>query len=146
MQPKLNLAVLGALAVVINAIRPEWPANSVATLLRGPELARQPLAHVAAAAVAAAQTPSTMTPAGIAARLRDDWIGSSKPLEKPTPGPREYPRCGHCSRLVTEPWEDHGQHCGQPLDGIPDRARRALSAGLDRARHGRETTAETAAA
>ncbi len=135
--------VLGALAAVIHEIRPTWDAPGVVAALR--PLADHDLAAVTRAAVDAATTPSTSTPAGIGARVRDGWMdGRSTDANRPTPGPRQFPRCGRCGHEVTEGRADHAEHCGPPAPRMPDNARRLALAGFTRARQARQAAEHAA--
>ena len=101
-----------ALAHLLAVLRPDWDPPGIAAELDQLHRDRQPLGDVARAAIDAALTPTTRTPAGIGARLRDGFSGA-EPAPRPTPTPSKVQTCTRCGAYVTEPWADHEAVCSR---------------------------------
>lgn len=95
-----------ALAFVVGALRPDWDPPGTIAAIEALHRDRQPLGTVARAAIDAALTPTTKTPGGIAARIRDGFTGAADTAKAtPTPPRVSHMRCTRCGFTVTEP--DH---------------------------------------
>lgn len=103
----ISAQTIAALAHILGAIRPDWQLAGIHAALN-PHAGRD-LATLTACALDAARTPTTTTPAGIHARLRDGWMANTT---NQTQGPRTYDRCNRCGYEITEGHREHAQHCG----------------------------------
>ena len=99
-----------ALTHLLAELRPDWDRPGIAAAVDQLHRDREPLGLIARAAIDAALTPSTKTPGGIAARIRDGFTGAAEP-EKVTPTPPPLRTCTRCGAYVTEP--DHEQDCAR---------------------------------
>lgn len=99
---------ISALVHLIHAIRPDWQTPGIRVALDAS--AHRDLGALAAVAILTARDPSARTPGAINARLRDEWMIH---IATKTAGPRTWPRCHRCEYEITEPPDQHQQHCGQ---------------------------------
>jgi hypothetical protein len=108
-------------------LRPDWDGPGVRKPLDDAFAAGHGLGVITLAAVHAATTPTTATPAGITARLRDGWGDAShgwtsQQIEATkTPLPRgQYPRCSCCHQeLLPHAGETRESHeCPRFIGGV----------------------------
>lgn len=115
-----------ALAFLAQTLRPDWDPPGIVAAIEALHRDRQPLGVIAKATIAAALTPTTKTPGGISARIRDGWTGDEH-VQPPTPTPDRLadmrcpnPRCGV--------WVVRGEthRCDTPVD--PERTHELAAA------------------
>lgn len=140
--PKLPPSGLGALAALVAALRPDWQAPGIRASLD--QAAARPVTgyDLAQAALRAAANTDIRTPAVIA--LDGQHWQPAGTADRPTPGPRQFPRCQHCGHEITEGRAGHPEHCGRTRLGFPDTARRLALEGFDRARDARRAAEHAA--
>ena len=97
-----------ALAFLAQILRPDWDPPGIHAAIEALHRDRQALGVIAKATISAALTPTTKTPGGIAARIRDGFDGSQ--AQPATPTPDRTHTCDRCGSL-TVPGEPHDQHC-----------------------------------
>lgn len=118
-----------ALAFVAQTLRPDWDPPGIHAVIEALHRDRQTLGLIARATISAALTPSTRTPGGIAARIRDGFDGAETHAGTPTPPKVGDMRCPHCGMWVVRT-EMHT--CGRIAD--PHEGRALVQAELDAAR------------
>jgi uncharacterized protein YwbE len=131
--PMTNAADQGrarsALTYLAQVLRPDWDPPGIVAAVDRLHRDGQPLGLIARATISAALTPSTKTPGGIAARVRDGFDGAETPAATPTAPAMTTLRCGQCGFLTVR-GEIHT--CGRIADPPEGRAR--AQAQLDAAR------------
>lgn len=116
-----------ALAFLAQTLRPDWDPPGIHAAIEALHRDRQALGVIAKATISAALTPTTKTPGGIAARIRDGFDGSNAEPATPTQPRFADFRCRKCGFQATEPGHECGQRSG-PTDEWRQ-ARAALKVG-----------------
>jgi len=109
-----------AIAYVAQTLRPDWGPAGITAAIEALYRDGQTLGIIARATVSAALTPSTKTPGGIAARIRDGFDGAETKPRTPTAPKLDDLRCRRCGGLKPEGDDAHREHCLPRTD--PDRA------------------------
>lgn len=113
-----------ALTYLAQVLRPDWDPPGIVAAVEALHRDRQPLGLIARATISAALTPSTKTPGGIAARIRDGFDGAE--TMPATPSNSIAGKCPRCPAW-TVPGDGHQCTPAEPTDAYR-RARADLAA------------------
>lgn len=127
---------LAKLANLIGDVRPDWDGPGIAAALDQADRDRHAPFVIAAAAFDAAGDPTTRTPAGITARLRDGWGRSTHgwsrdEIEKnraPLPHGSDYPRCSRCRNELIGGETRETHQCPDQVKRTPEVRAAAIAA------------------